>query len=381
VLATGTDVVIDGTINGDLWAFGSTITVNGPVSGSLVAVAKTVTLNGEVGGSAYVAGRTLTMGETAFVVNDVHFAGILLDGQAGSRTGRDLGIATVRARLSGQLGRSLSGFILLMTFDGKIGTNTTGAQGSAPALQGPVVGFGGPMGIGFGLGGVTFQIRTIGLAPKGPALQEGDAPAETSTGIPDWLAARLNDLLILVLVGGLVIWLRPKLILRPAEWLRRRPVPAAGFGLLFVLLSFSAVVAAIVLAVALLIGGIWLGIATLWALAIVLWGIGYPALILGLALLVVTIVYGSKIVVAYLVGSLILTRLAPKAMEYRILPLLLGLVIYVLLRTIPYAGPVIDAIVTLFGLGAIWLAYRHRERRTKAPGAEEQVEPALAPES
>jgi hypothetical protein len=141
------------------------------------------------------------------------------------------------------------------------------------------------------------------------------------------------------------------------------------------------VVAAIVLAVALLIGGIWLGIATLWALAIVLWGIGYPALILGLALLVVTIVYGSKIVVAHLVGSLILTRLAPKAMEYRILPLLLGLVIYVLLRTIPYAGPVIDAIVTLFGLGAIWLAYRHRERRTKAPGAEEQVEPALAPES
>ena len=41
------------------------------------------------------------------------------------------------------------------------------------------------------------------------------------------------------------------------------------------------------------------------------------------------------IIVAYLVGSAILGRWAPKVARYKILPLLLGLVIYILLRAIP----------------------------------------------
>jgi hypothetical protein len=389
VLATGTDVVIDGTINGDLWAFGSTVTVNGPISGSVVAVGRTVTLNGEVGGSAYAAGRTLNMGETASVVNDVHFAGLLLDSLPGSRTGQDLGIATVRARISGQVGRSLSGFILLMTFKGQIGSGTAGAQGQVPVLAAPWVGLGGsPLGIGFGLGGGGFQIVTTGLeykaeslASMGPAQQEGDASAEAPTGIPDWLVARLTDLVILLLVGGLVLWLRPVLIQGPAEWLRRKPLSAIGFGLLAVLLVVPAVIVAILLLVLLLILGIWLGSAGFWTLAFVLWGIGLPALFLAVALLALTIMYGSKVVVVELVGSLILRRLAPGAMQYRILPLLLGLVLYLLLRSIPYAGSAIEGIVIILGIGAIWKAVRRQQPAARAVAVHEQPQPALAPES
>jgi hypothetical protein len=386
VLATGTDVVIDGTINGDLLAVGSAVTVNGPVSGSLVAVGRTVTLNGEVGGSTYILGRTLTLEKTASVLNNVHFAGLLLDGQSGSRIGRDLVAASIRARVSSQVGRALNALILLMTFDGQIGgdidqPDAAGAQGRAPVLRGPVVRLGGvPLGLGFGLGGGSFQIMSTGLGPKGPALQGGDAPAEPSAGIPEWLVARLTDLLILLLVGGLVIWLRPALIQRPAEWLRRKPLRAAGSGALAVVLILPALGLAILLAVLLLIAGIWLGSATFWGLAFVLWGIGFPVLMLALALLALTVLYGSKIIVADLVGSLILKRLAPGVMRYRILPLLLGLVLYVLLRSIPIAGWVIEAIVTILGLGAIWLAVRHR-RRSQAVGVNEVVQPALTLES
>jgi cytoskeletal protein CcmA (bactofilin family) len=387
VLATGTDVVIDGTINGDLWAIGSTVTVNGPVSGSLVAVGRTVTLNGEVGGSAYVVGRTLNMGGTATVVNDLHFAGLLLDSRPGSRMGRDLGVATLRARISGQVGRTLNGFILLMTFTGQIGGDTGqpgagGTQGRAPILRGPLVGLGGiPHGLGFGLSGGSLQIMTTSLASLGPAQQEGDTSAEASAGFPDWLVARLTDLVMMLLVGGLVLWLRPVLIQHPAEWLRRKPLSAVGFGLLAVLLVVPAVIVAILLVVLLLLFGIWLGSAGFWTLAFVLWGVGYPALFLAIALSAVTILYGSKVIVADLVGSLILKRLAPGVMKYRILPLVLGLVLYVLLRTIPYAGSVIEAIVTILGLGAIWVAVRRRQRQSQAVAVDEQVHPALAPES
>jgi hypothetical protein len=382
VLATGTDVVIDGTINGDLWAFGTTVTVNGPVSGSVVAGGETVTLNGEVGGSTYVVGRTMKMGETVSVLNDVHFAGLLLDGLRGSRIGRDLGVATLRARISSQVGRALSGIILLMTFDGQIGGGTTGAQGRVPILGGPVVALGGaPQGIGFGLGGGSFQIMIPSLGMKSPLQQEGDTSADPSAGIPGWLVARLTDLLILLVVGGLVLWLRPSLVQRPAEWLRRKPLRSAGLGLLIVLLTLPALIVAILLAVLLVIASIWLGSATFWGLAFVLCGIGFSTLILAVTLLILTVLFGSKVVVAELVGSLILTRLAPKVMKYRILPMLLGLVLYVVLRSLPYVGWAVDAIGAILGMGAIWIAYRHRERRPQAVGVDEQVQPAIAVES
>jgi uncharacterized membrane protein len=57
---------------------------------------------------------------------------------------------------------------------------------------------------------------------------------------------------------------------------------------------------------------------------------------------------------------LILRRLAPKANQYLILPLLLGLFLYVLLASIPYFGWVIAVLVNSIGLGAAWLAYREK---------------------
>jgi hypothetical protein len=257
-------------------------------------------------------------------------------------------------------------------------------------LGGPLAGNGGILlGVALGPGGgygldysaPSLEILAAGLMPKGPAQQEESASTEPAAGIPEWLVSRLSDLLILLLLGGLVVWLCPAAIQRPAEWLRRKLLPAAGFGLLAVALILPAVIVAILLAVLLLIVGIWLGSVTLWVLAFVLWGIGYSALILALALLAVIVLYGSKVIVADLVGTLILKRLAPGTMKYRILPLLLGLVLYVVLRSIPILGWVIEAIVTILGLGAIWVAYRHRRSAPQAVGVDEQVQPALTLES
>jgi hypothetical protein len=214
-----------------------------------------------------------------------------------------------------------------------------------------------------------------------PMQQEEGEAAQSSAAIPEWLVSRLSDLLILLLLGGLVLWLRPARIQRPAEWLRRKPLPVLGFGLLAVAVALNAVVIFLLFVALFLIVGIWLGSVTLWTLALILWGIGFPALLLALALFVVTVLYGSKVIVADLVGSLILKRLAPRAMEYRILPLLLGLVLYVVLRCIPILGWAIEGIVTILGLGAIWVAYRHAgsalRSAPQAVGMDDQAEPAL----
>jgi hypothetical protein len=194
-------------------------------------------------------------------------------------------------------------------------------------------------------------------------------------GVPEWLVDRLGDLAALLLIGGLALWLRPALIQRPAERLLRKPLPAGGYGLLALFITPGALAIIILLAVLLFFLGMWLGGVALWGLAFLLWGIGYPILILALSLFALAVLYGSKVIVADLVGKLILKRLAPQSLEAArgIVPLLLGLVLYVLVRSIPFLGLAVEVVVTVFGLGALWLALRHAPSPAPVPSAPVQA--------
>jgi cytoskeletal protein CcmA (bactofilin family) len=353
VLAQGTDVLIDGAINGDLLAVGSTVTINGPVSGSLVAVGSRVTVNGEVEGSVYAASETLELGPSADVIRNVHYVGLLLDSHSGSRIGRDLVVASLRGRVSSEIGRTLNAAILLLTFQGRIGGIVDVPEEGA-TLPARIESGGSMLFVG------SSASRAIGLAAPSLEVRYPQQNEEDVAGIPAWLVARLGDLGALLVVGGLVMWLRPALIQRPAEGLLHRPLSAAGFGLLALTLAVNAAAIAMLLAVLLLVVGIWLGGVVLWTPAFLLWGIGYPALTLAFSSFVLIILYGSKVVVADMVGTLILQRAAPQVLDAkrRFLPLLLGLILYVILRSIPLLGWAISVIVTAFGLGAIWVALR-----------------------
>ncbi len=378
VLAHGTDVVIDGVINGDLLAVGSTVTINGPISGSLVTVGSKVTVNGNVEGSIYAGSRTLELGPSADVVRNVHYVGLLLDSYSGSRIGRDLVVASVRGRVSSEIGRTLNAAVLLLTFQGRIGgivdVPEEGAALPARIESGDSLLFVG-----------SSASRAIGLAAPSLNAWSPQQDERDVAGVPEWLVARLGDLGALLVVGGLTIWLRPALIQRPAESLLHKPLPAAGFGLLALTLAVNAVAIAILLAALLLVVGIWLGGVLLWKLAFLLWGIGYPALTLTLSSFVLIILYGSKVVVADMAGTLILKNVAPQVLDARrrFLPLLLGLVLYVILRSIPLLGWAISVIVTAFGLGAIWVALR--DQRSLLPQGlveedwEREVDPGKEP--
>jgi hypothetical protein len=371
VLVTGTDVVVDDAVNGDLFAIGTnSVTVNAPVAGSLVAAGPTVVVNGNVGGSVYVAARAFTLASTAAVDHNVHFAGLLLDARAGSTIGRDLTTASVRAEIGSQIGRYLNAIILLMTFRGRIGVEPEAADA-------------GEAGSSLFVG----SSRTRGLSLALPALvsepvaggQPANEPQEERLRdlIPEWLSARLTDLVVLLLLGGLAVWRFPVALQRTSDALRRKPLPAGGFGLLAGVIAANSVVLSILVAVLLLGIGIWLGAVTFWQLAFLLWGIGYPSLVLALSLLAVMVLYGSKVIVAAMLATLAFERWAPRVLAYRAVPVLLGLFVYVLLRAIPYAGPAIETLVTVFGLGALWVVYRE-SRRAALPAEVEQPVPTDA---
>lgn len=77
------------------------------------------------------------------------------------------------------------------------------------------------------------------------------------------------------------------------------------------------------------------------------------------ALFGVVISLVSKIIVAYLAGQWIYTKLAPSQTN-KVWPLIIGLVIYALLQTIPFIFILISLAVTFLGVGAMYLVYRNR---------------------
>ena len=380
VLLTGNNVVVDGTVQGDVIAIGSTVTINGAVDGSLVAVGRTVAVNGSVGGSIYTAARTLRLGPASAVQGNVHFVGLLLESQRGSTVARDLVVGSVRAQISGEIGRALQSLILILTFDGKIGSPVGGQMeqpgpGTAPSgahvAPQPVSETAGNTLLFVSLGGQ----KIAGYAAPARAYlfparlqQEGDEAEGVAGFLPEWLVARMGEFVTLLIVGGLAVWLLPSQLRIWADKVRRKPLPSFGFGLLAAIIFANATGVAILLAVMILFVGIWLGGISLWSLAFLFWGLAYSALTTVMSAFALTVFFGSKVIVAYMAGKLILSRLAPRAAEYRILFLLLGVVLYILLRSIPTVGWIIEILVVLFGLGAIWVAFR--DRRSTAPPLE-----------
>ena len=126
-------------------------------------------------------------------------------------------------------------------------------------------------------------------------------------------------------------------------------------------------VCAAVLAGLILVVGILLGVVTLGGLAGATFGIGFSGLSLAFGLFILAVIYGSKLVVAHLVGRLILQRFLPQYAERVILALTLGVALYILIRSVPVLGGLIGAIVTLLGLGAMWLLFRQRGGVSPAP--------------
>jgi len=89
------------------------------------------------------------------------------------------------------------------------------------------------------------------------------------------------------------------------------------------------------------------------------------------------IIYGSKIVVGYLVGNWILRKISPnsKAAASPFWGMALGVLIYSILRVIPVFGELIAFIVIILGVGAMFLAYRNRQ----IPMTEKLVESSNIP--
>jgi hypothetical protein len=386
VILTGTTVQVDGIINGDLIATGSKVTVNGTVNGSLLFAGQTLVLNGKVSGAVYSAGAALTIGPTAEVERNLFFAGYSAESKPGSLIGRDALMAGYQGIFNGQIGRHLLVALGALELNGQVAGNvlaTVDSPGAGPTVMFPVF-FGGqeipatlPAGLRVGpdanIGG-TFsysspvdQSGTIRALPEGGVvftLEPGQTDTATVVATPfqsnaflNWLAVRVRELISLLVIAGLIFWLMPALFAQVSEHAQSETLMAGIWGILVAIIGYAGTIALVFFLIFLVAA---LATMTLSGLAVTTFGLGFSSLGLAYTLFSILVIYVSKLVVVYPLSRSLLERAVPSWNHYKIVPLSVGALIFVLLHSIPWLGPLFSIVVTVIGLGAIWLGVHGR---------------------
>jgi MFS family permease len=182
-----------------------------------------------------------------------------------------------------------------------------------------------------------------------------------------WIFKQLRRLVTLLLLGALMMWAVPTWTKTLSATLEAKPGSSLGLGVL----AIAAFVAGFI-ALILVIGAVTaiFGVITLGELArrfVVLGGLITGAVGFSFGLLWR---YVTTLVVSLLLGRLIFRLFQSDLEENRWVPMLVGVVAFVILWSIPILGWLVRLLTILVGLGAIWLwaqAALQRDKPQPAP--------------
>lgn len=328
-LRAGSQVVVpaEETIEGDLYASGGLVRVEGTVDGDLIATGGQVRLTGEVTGDLIASGGMVDV--SGQVEGDVRAAGGQLT--VSGSIGEDLFVAGGQVTLSssGEVGEDLVFAAGQMTLDGSVTGDVMGTTGN-------------------------YQRDGNVGGDENVRVGEDEEPT-----VGDRSLEALQRFVSILVVGGLALWLAPRLIEAPAQTLRRRPLASLGFGLLG-LVGFLVLVVAVILVAVLL--AIVFGLLGLDGLVVTVIITLFAALV-GLGLLFfLALVFGAPAGVGMSLGSLLLG-----SPVRRWLALILGVLVVVVVSYLPLIGGWLGFVIVVFGLGAIILAVRPRAQPVDTP--------------
>jgi cytoskeletal protein CcmA (bactofilin family) len=379
--------VLEGTVDGDLYVMGKTITINGIVEGDIVAAGQRVAINGIARDDVRIAGAALTVGPDANIADDLVAAGYSLENRSGSTVQGNVVFMGKQSILAG----TVNGDVLMagggLSLQGEILGNVqaeVGAVGDEPRFDVatffpdmpavPAVPFGLTMGSGARVDG-DLSYSSPRKGEIGADQVEGDVSyqresldetkwfgrEESVVGkVFGWFLHHLRRLAVLFLLGWLILWRTPNWLNRTSSQLQEKPWHSLGWGTALLLGFVAALIAGgvVVLLISIVLGGPF-------------FLLGLTVIIPALLIFLVVALYLTKIVVGFVGGRLLLERTRPELADKPIWSLLAGLAVIVILTALPFIGGIINLLISLFGLGTLWLVGREMMR-----GDTPQPEPA-----
>jgi hypothetical protein len=299
--ASGGQVRIDGTVDGDLIAMGGQVQIAGEVTGDALVGSGSVDISGQVGGDARVGtGQTNVSGSI----------------------GEDLvvGSGQVTITSSGQVGEEFIFGTGQTTLDGRVEGDVLGSTGRY-TKQGTV--------------GGTEDV-TVGR------------DREPTTG--ERLFDAVQRFAAILVIGALLLWLLPRLIDGTAGTLRRRPWASFGVGILgmigFVILCVAILFVGVLLAVG-------LGLMQLDDLVGITIFVTATAITVAVFVFFIAVAFAAQAIVGLFLGRL---GTGPGAGR-RWTALILGVLVVVILISVPVVGGWLGLVIALFGLGAMILEF------------------------
>jgi hypothetical protein len=377
---SGAYVEVRGTVNGDLFATGQEVIVTGEVGGSLMIAGRTLEVNGSIGGSVYSGGYALTVGPEADIARNLYFGGYSLTAERGGAVGRSLYASGYQLLLDGAVANDVLVGAGALELNGSVGGDVRGevsegdgAPAFMPEFPGAVVPIppGYRQGEGAEVGGQV-DIKRVREADR-RADRGGRGPGRVIMCGLRGIWRRVGEFLALLIVGGLLLYFVPDWVRRVGAPVREQPLPSTGWGLVVLVLFWIAVPVAV--ALLLVLSGI-LGLVTLGQLFGSMFGLGGALLAVAISLVSIVTDYAAKVIVAFVVGQLVLERLAPETQNGsagKAWALVAGVFAYEIIRAIPILGWLVGVVVTLCGLGALFLVLRGIVQPPAAPSATEEV--------
>jgi cytoskeletal protein CcmA (bactofilin family) len=326
VRAAGEVVVLaDETVSGDLYASGGQVRIEGSIDGDLVVMSGQVDVSGEVSGDVVSASGNIE-----------------ISGQVGGDVRAGAGQATI----SGSVGEDVFAGAgqLTVTSSGRVGEDLIFGAGQTTMdgrVEGDVLG---------GTGSYTRR-GTVGGSEEVTVARE-----KREVTPADRILAGLRRFVSLFIVAALILWIAPRLVDGASEKLRDRPLASLGIGVLGAVGFVVLIIGLILVAVLLSIG---LGLVRLGDLV--------GTTIFGTMALLTVLAFLFYVVAAFAAQAavgLALGRVATRASlgARRWAALVLGVLVVVILTSLPALGGWLAFVIALFGLGAVILEFWPRRR-------------------
>ncbi len=332
-IRAGNTIDVNGSVNGDVIVAGNIININGPVAGDVMAAGNTIKISGPVGGSIRVLGSTVIIDNE--VERSVWAAGSSVSLDSDSKVGWDVYIAGAALEIKGPIGRNVWAGGASLIIDSKIEGNVNAdIDESGQIVLYPQAKIGGELKYkaaradqlvlkeGAQVAGETIYKVAVGEKLKSSVFQKFFNKTYSFFTI--------ISLFTLIILGLVAISLVPKKVLEVREEMIKHPGPSIGWGVVYLLLTP-------VLLVVLLVTIIGIPLAL----------IIFPFYIISL--------YFAKVLAGFVIGLLIVDQLA-KDKKYKgslFWPLLLGLVIIIIVTSLPIIGWLIKLGLICWALGAI----------------------------
>jgi hypothetical protein len=177
-----------------------------------------------------------------------------------------------------------------------------------------------------------------------------------------WGFTLIRSLFTFILLGLLLAWLLPSFIDGLSDKLRSKPWPSLWWG---IVTCAGFLFSLLIIVFVTILGAILFGILTLGGLSAAIIGLGVLAFFAIILAFLLAVTLMAKIVFGMTLGNWILVRINPPLARNKYWSIVIGIAITVItiaVLTFPlipgFLGSLLNILIVLFGLGAIWLWVR-----------------------